>query len=241
MSRMIHRLSTWASIVLGILLVTSAMPEVAVAACGDGPNDLAALAATRDQVEATCSCRSASSHDEYVDCALGVISSSIASSDLPTPCASAAKRCARRSVCGRPGAVACFRTVAGETTCTIERKAIDCSAPEGGSVCGGLVSSCCDSCLEAACAAIPTPTPVPVCGNGVLERNEACEVGDTDECTIDGLACGATTDRTACQCCIPAGTTFRRKGGGFQPPCCNTGFECELVTSTQCVCPSSWP
>ena len=76
---------------------------VAASQCGDQPGDAIALAMVRADVANQCDCATAESHGAYVRCAKHVISRAQALDGLSSACVVAAKRCATRSTCGRPG------------------------------------------------------------------------------------------------------------------------------------------
>src|SRR5581483_413171 len=147
-----------AALAAGILFAASA----AHARCGDAPGDAAAVAATRAQVQAQCSCASAVKHSDYVKCARQVAQAAVATGALAPSCQSSVQKCASRSTCGRSGAVTCCVTNrSGKTSCQVKRNAGACRAPSGGRACVGNFSSCCDACTLTGCAPLPTPTPSP--------------------------------------------------------------------------------
>jgi len=131
------------------------------ARCGTVPGDAAALAATRAAMNAQCPCATATDRGDYVRCAKGVVAQAVEQGMLPQHCASAAKKCATRSTCGRPaGWVTCCRTTAsGKTKCKVKSSPAKCRAPSGGQSCTTGFTSCCDACTASGC--VPTPTLVP--------------------------------------------------------------------------------
>ncbi len=177
---------------LALTLVLAALvaPTRAVARCGTDPGDAAALAAVRALADQQCDCQSAVSQKVYRRCVSAVADLAVAQGQLSASCRSAVKRCAAKSTCGRPGAVACCRTKAsGRTKCNVKRSAAACVAPRGGSACTGQRASCCDACLESGGCAAPTTTttlPPGTCGNGVREGAEACDGADFGSATCPG-------------------------------------------------------
>jgi len=134
----------------GSLLIA---PTHALGACGTNPGDPAAIAEVRSLVEQQCDCATAVSRKVYLRCAGAVLDLAVAQGRLSTGCRSAVKKCATKSTCGRPGAVACCRTRAnGQTKCSVKPSAVACVAPAGGSACASQQSSCCDACVDGGCA-----------------------------------------------------------------------------------------
>src|SRR5262249_24399465 len=146
-------------LIAGSLLVA---PTRATATCGSAPGDAAALADVRSLVEQQCDCASAVSRKTYLRCVAAVIEVAVSQRRLPVSCASAVKKCATKSTCGRPCAVTCCRTKAnGQTKCNVKRSAAACVPPVGGSACAGQRSSCCDACIAGGCAPPTTTTTMP--------------------------------------------------------------------------------
>src|SRR5215831_8669503 len=133
--------------------------EPSFAACTD-----AAIAATRAAADQACAamgigCTTAKSHGAYVSCVAHQAKAAAKAGTLPKDCKGAVVRCAARSTCGKPGAVACCRTDRhGKTSCAIKKSASRCTKPKGGTACAGVVSSCCDACAGQQCAAGTTTT-----------------------------------------------------------------------------------
>src|SRR5262249_18388090 len=75
--------------------------------CDPAGADAAPIADARLAVAASCDCTGASSHSEYVRCSKQVVSTRINLGQLNGRCRGVVQQCARRSVCGRPGAVSC--------------------------------------------------------------------------------------------------------------------------------------
>ena len=115
--------------------------------------DLSDVAGARAAVAASCDCASATSHGAYVKCAQAAADAALVNKS----CASAIKKCAGKSTCGKPTAVTCCRTNSkGKTVCSIKSSAPKCTAPKGGSACVGSFQSCCDACTTTGCATSTT-------------------------------------------------------------------------------------
>ncbi len=210
------------------MIVASAAPVLA--ACGDDPGDAAAMAAARADVEATCSCATATSHNEYVRCALGVIRAHAANSMLRPECVKPLRRCAAQSTCGRPGAVTCCRVAtSGRVRCGIKRDASRCT----GGRCVGAHASCCDACGPNGCLPPPTTTTttIPPCGGGPLLCGGSCPSGRT---------CAPISDFEPYCGCVPDGT--QPCESETQPFCngtCPAGQECgptAIFEGAPCAC-----
>lgn len=152
--------SVWKGLLAISFLVGAA--HGAYAGCGAQPGDDAAVLAARQAARTACPCAAAANHGAYVSCVAGVANdrSSLPSSDpnfLPRNCKGAVKKCAARSVCGKPDAVTCCITKGTVTKCKTKKDAMHCSdaggTPTGTSSTG--CSSCCDAC--------PAPGSGPSC------------------------------------------------------------------------------
>lgn len=139
---------------LAMMLVLP-LSSVARAACGDAPGDAAAVAAARAAVDATCNCAGSPSHRTYVSCAKGVVRDRVDNNLLSRQCGRTVTRCARRSTCGRPGAVTCCKVTSRGTRCSVRRDAARCTHLGG---CVGILTSCCDACGTGGCATTSTTT-----------------------------------------------------------------------------------
>src|SRR4029077_5702619 len=107
--------------------------------------------------DSQCSCLTATKHGAYVRCAAKVAKAAVKTGAFPKACQRAAKVCAAKSTCGRPGFVTCCRTTAkGVTKCSIRRNAAACKPPKGGRACAGQRPSCCDACTGGGCASAAT-------------------------------------------------------------------------------------
>jgi hypothetical protein len=120
----------------------------------ESQSDRAAVTAATAAAQAECNCSTAASHKDFVICAERVTKTRKAGGMLPAQCVNEANRCAKRSTCGRPGAVTCCRTnQQGRTKCFIKRSAGECIAPPNGTATMGGCASCCQSCGEGTCEA----------------------------------------------------------------------------------------
>lgn len=156
---MATRFRLWLACATTVLRVASAL-----AACGDAPGDEAAVVAARAAIAAVCDCRGAASHRAYVRCAAEVARQRLRDGTLPRACHARVRRCASRSTCGRPGAVACCRDGAGGARCAITKHAASCAASPAGPACPSDAESCCDAC--ASCPpSVTTSTTVPPPGS----------------------------------------------------------------------------
>jgi hypothetical protein len=144
-------------LLVGSLLV--GLPASALAKCGDDPADPTAVAAARAAVVAACPCYGFPTHRDYISCASGVVVQRVATTLLRKRCKGAVMRCAAKSVCGKPGAVACCRTMrTGATKCSVKRDGSRCVPPRGGSACVSQQPSCCDACGPGGCGSGSTST-----------------------------------------------------------------------------------
>ncbi|HJQ85706.1 MAG TPA: hypothetical protein VKA21_16585 [Candidatus Binatia bacterium] len=150
--------------VLGVLFagaVVFGASQAAFAKCGDNPGDDAAVLAARQQVASDCNCATAPNHGAYVKCAANVANTraSAEPSLLPKNCKGAVKKCAAKSVCGKPGFVTCCVTKNAVTKCKLKKDATKCT--DAGGVVSGTASTGCSSC----CDACPNPGTGPSCAS----------------------------------------------------------------------------
>src|ERR1051325_6806441 len=119
------------------------------------------LLAARAQVQSDCTCDQTDppsvTHGRYVACAAAVanLRAALAPSNpnfLPKTCKGAVKKCAARSVCGKPNFVTCCLTNARGVTKCRTKKATVCASHNG---IAGTCTSCCDAC--------PAPGSGPSC------------------------------------------------------------------------------
>src|SRR5689334_22816505 len=101
--------------------------------------DASDVANARAAVAAGCDCAAAATHGAYVRCAAQQANATL----VNRSCASAVKRCASRSTCGRRTAVTCCITGSTGTKCAIKKDAAHCEAKQGTV---GTCTSCCDAC-----------------------------------------------------------------------------------------------
>src|SRR5262245_17843820 len=154
-----ERRSTMRTVVYGILasVLVLATAQSGMAKCGDMPGDDQAVADARAQVKSDCNCEGATSHGDFVSCAAGVANTRADNGQLPPNCKGKVKKCAAKSICGKPGFVTCCRTKAdGTTKCSTKSSDTKCTPPKGGSACVSTFSSCCDACTASGCAASPS-------------------------------------------------------------------------------------
>jgi hypothetical protein len=128
-----------------------------------------ARCAVQAEIDRRCPCDDAANHGRHVSCVAHVVNGFAKDTTIPNNCRGKIKRCAARSICGKPGAVTCqvpelgtCDTVAGTCvenpaiTCTSDAQCIigtrcktkrtaDLCMAAGGSV--GAGTSCCASCL----------------------------------------------------------------------------------------------
>jgi hypothetical protein len=169
---------------LSIVLLTAFLVPItaspALASCDAAGADAGAVAATRDQIDADCPCGDFSSRREYADCARTTVFAAVDMSTLPGACRSHVQRCARRSICGRPGSVVCCRERNGRVKGKIERDAVRCTS-KGGTVSSG--PSTCD-CVASTTTTTTTsttttttcPTPDWICCSDFPDPGTGCAV-----------------------------------------------------------------
>lgn len=120
------RIARVALAILAVLVSAS----LADAKCDASGADAADVAAARTAVAAACDCAGAVSHGAYVHCADSNAQATLANEG----CVGAVVRCATRSTCGRPNAIACCQTRAdGVTLASIKGSVRACRVPAGGS------------------------------------------------------------------------------------------------------------
>jgi hypothetical protein len=190
---------------LGLLatsLLLPALPTPTLAACTDD----AAVAAARAQVAIDCPC-DATTHGEYVNCAVGVAKQRAHDRLLPPNCKSRVKICAARSTCGKFGFVTCCRTRAdGTTSCSTKSDVALCKAPRGGSACVGTASSCCDACTATGCVVQTTTTTTTTTSSTTTSRPATCSYDAgagrcVGTCPVSGEGCVLSTPgSTECVC-----------------------------------------
>ena len=115
--------------------------------------DAADIAAAQ-AAAATCDCAAAENHGQHVSC----VAHAVKEAALANPsCGAAAKKCAARSTCGKPGFVTCCRISArGKTEVLDQVERGQVQGPEGRAGMRGHHASCCNACTESGCAASPS-------------------------------------------------------------------------------------
>jgi len=191
--------------IAAVLVLLAARPVLP--ACGDRPGDAGAVAATRAAAEARCDCAAATSHDGYVQCVGRVASDAVRNGQLRLRCRRAVVSCARRSTCGRPGAVTCC---GGAGQCAITSAAA-CTAP-GGSACAGDQPSCCDACAGG-CAPVKTTTTTTLPPSS-CQTDKDCD--DGNGCSADRCVDGACQHE--CLCVGPTGSVTCCPGPAAECP-----------------------
>ena len=165
------------------------------------------IANARAAVAFNCDCAGATSHGAYVSCAVQQANTVLVNKS----CATAVKKCAAHSTCGRhPGTVTCCRTTTAGTTCKIKKDAAHCTAKQGTV---GSCTSCCDAC--------PPPGSGPSCPTTATSTT-------LPACTI-GQPCGS--------CC---GHGMCVSGSAGQPPACidsSQGCYAEFNCVSDASCP----
>ena len=173
MAQPMHR-----SLVVVIACAILVLPaEAALARC-DTVTHATALADARTAIDGACPCAAASKPSEHVLCASRIVGTRIADGLLDKSCKSEALVHAKKSICGRPGAVVCcrlnvfsfktsHRIAKDPLRCTGTPKIIACESPFPS------VPTGCDA--QGACI-------MPVCGNGVVEPGETCDPPSGEEC-----------------------------------------------------------
>src|SRR2546426_11075622 len=90
--------------------------------------DKSDIANARAAVAANCDCAGALTHGAYVSCAAQQANTVLVNQS----CARFVKKCASRSICGKPGgAVTCCITTTRGTRCRIKKDALHCTAKQG--------------------------------------------------------------------------------------------------------------
>jgi hypothetical protein len=147
-------------------LLAGILANDAAAMCNpDAAPDDADIAAARAAVTATCDCSGASTHGDYVKCAVQIANDTL----VNRSCSRHVKTCASRSTCGKPGFVTCCITSEKGTRCKTVRSEQQCT--DKGGIASGC-SSCCDACPapgsgpscelpSSSSTTIPPPTTLP--------------------------------------------------------------------------------
>jgi hypothetical protein len=146
------------------LALLFASARLASANCATDDPTGSMTAAAREAAEQACGpCASAPDHGAYVSCVAQSANTSVTNNMLPKSCKGKVKKCAAKSVCGKPGFVTCCITnKKGVTNCKSKKSADACTA-KGGTV--GVCGSCCDAC--------PFPGSGPTCPGGATTTSAA--------------------------------------------------------------------
>jgi len=149
-----------------LLLFTASLSFLGAAPAQAAPVDCEpARCAVQTALDAECPCDAARNHGRHVSCVARVVNRLSREGAIPTNCKGKIRRCAARSVCGKPGFVTCrvptstcdlsTGTCAADASlacatdldcgsrCSVKRTAELCLA-RGGEV--GAGSSCCSDC-----------------------------------------------------------------------------------------------
>jgi hypothetical protein len=215
---------------LGLLL---AAPDRAAAACTADP--LAAdVRAARAEIAARCDCAGATSRRDFVRCAVGVARERRDAGLLDRAGFGAVRRCAKRSMCGRFGAVTCCIETPRRSRCTVKRRADRCRSV-GDRIATVLGA---ESCCDAGAGSTTTTTSTTTSTVATTLPEIPCSGGDAyptcDGTCPAGLACrrASVFDDFRLDCaCLPASATacddaaFPQCGG-----VCAGGRSCRPVT-----------
>ena len=160
---------------LSLLLV---LPTSVLARCDPTVEpDRSDVANARAAVAANCDCAGAASRGDYVRCAAQQAEAVI----VNRGCRGRVKKCATKSICGKPGSVTCCRAKDGVAKCRTARSVASCEA-KGGTA--GTCASCCDACpVPGTGPSCPgTTTTTPTTGNQCCLRESTC--GPYEVCRI---------------------------------------------------------
>lgn len=193
-----------ASLVFAFVLATA---RVATAGCDATVTNDEALRDARAAIDAACPCSAASSPGTHAKCAKVVVNARVSNGQLDTKCKGAALLHAKKSICGRPGAVVCCRVKPGKTSHKIAKSPAKCTGTSTLTACTSaleFIDTGCDAngCVE------------PICGNDVVEPGETCEpplgpdcsnTCQTESCEPPVTSCGNGTLDVG-EACEPPGT-----------------------------------
>ena len=199
--------------------------------CGSAPDDANGMVSFRAEAASACDCASATHHGAYVSCVARMAKLAVKTGALDKQCRGGVVRCARRSTCGKPGAVTCCRTHKNGVTKCSATMPEDCRAPRGGTATMGGGD---DECAGAQC------------GNGHLDPGEQCDPPGSATCpsgspggAMVGSRAGAAECRSDCTC--PGGTaTTTIPSGATTTTICGPGMTttttmmCNTTTTTIC-------
>ena len=169
----------------------------------------AARCAITQAVADACPCDAAVPHRSHVKCVSRAVKELLVAQGLPKECKPSIVRCAARSTCGRPGAVACRIPTSGETgRCRIRKSAERCTLRAG----TPDIGTCCSSC--------PTTTSTSTSTTSTSTSTPTLESSTTTTSTSSTtvttlLPCGGLFP--ACLGSCPPGETCT--AGGILQPC----------------------
>jgi hypothetical protein len=212
------------TVALAVSLFSIAGASSAAAKCDTVANAVA-LQQTRDAMDEACPCAAAATAGAHVKCGKAVVNDRVATSQLDKSCKGEALNHAKKSICGRPGAAVCCRVKpsTGKTSHKIVSDPGKCSSTATINACASAFPTVDTGCDATGC--IDT-----VCGNGIVEPDEQCDVPFPDVCDANcqivtceppGGNCGNGT-LNAGEACEPAGAASC--GWDCQPtPCAAAG------------------
>lgn len=199
-----RRLFLFASLTLACVLAAA---RVATAGCDATVANDQALRDARAAIDAACPCAAATSPGTHTKCAKVVVNARVANAQLDTKCKSAALLHAKKSTCGRPGAVVCCRVKPGKTSHKIAKSAAKCTGTSTLTACTSDLQFIDTGCDANGCVA-------PICGNEVVEPGETCDpplgpdcsnTCQTESCEPPVTSCGNGTLDVG-EACEPPGT-----------------------------------
>ncbi len=191
-------------IVLAIVCL-AVVPTAAGAAC-DTIANASALLGARAAIDAACDCAAAVKPGAHVKCAKTVVAARIANGLLTKSCKSEALKHAKKSICGRPGAVVCCRIrTNGKTAHKIAKEPAKCVSGPTLTACTSVYDSVPTGCDASGCLQ-------PVCGDGLVEGAETCEPPDSAECDANCQLLVCDPPATSC------GNGIVEGGEACEPP-----------------------
>lgn len=193
-----------ASLVLACVVATT---RFAAAGCDPTITNDEALRDARAAIDAACPCSAATSPGTHAKCAKVVVNARVTNGQLDKTCKSTALLHAKKSICGRPGAVVCCRVKPGKTSHKIAKSAAKCTSTSTLTACTSALEFTDTGCDANGCV-------TPICGNDVVEPGETCEppsgpdcsdTCQTESCEPPATSCGNGTLDVG-EACEPPGT-----------------------------------
>src|ERR1041384_4719165 len=186
---------TYRAPTVALLLVAT---RLAAASCTTDDPDGTRVLAARTQVESDCTCDQTDpplfNHGQHVSCAVHIanLRASLDPSNpdfLPKSCKGVVKRCAGRSVCGKPNFVTCCITnTRGVTRCRPKRATV-CAAHNG---VAGTCTSCCDACPSPGNGpSCPIPTTTTTSSTTTTTTTIPGQCGESNTPCCPGTGCNA--------------------------------------------------